>query len=260
MHSEKIDYFTQFKRIARVEPASRMILLSLKSSGKDGTPILPLSLDTPEFTDFSDSPMCPVLGPNEDASEVASNFMGPGPWSFHVDLDLPGTCRLIHFSCKNRRTNMSVSHVLKCVLRLERGEEDQTTDEKGRKKQFDIVVQTPVQILSCRCKPDWTLLPHYESSSQDPDLWIAQCPCLARRALPPRVPSEPAANVQAALEPSSSDSSSDHAARSPPLVRPTPPNLDSLARINTLYDRLVSGQESESGEAPPAYRRETVPV
>lgn len=141
------------------------------------------------------------ISPNA-LSEIASNLMGPGPWSFSLAASLPlahasnlddnareldsgkkeiklkkvDIGRGLIPSNKNRRSNVTVSHLLKCVIRVERPEPDvgveecelnlPTPDElvgqvgkkdskqkskpkpKKRGKLFDIVVQTPIQILS----------------------------------------------------------------------------------------------------------------
>ncbi|KAK1220808.1 hypothetical protein PQX77_016379 [Marasmius sp. AFHP31] len=111
-----------------------------------------------------------------------------GPWSFHADLPLPSSCRVMRPSNRNRRSNMNVTHVLKCVVRVERGEDEDLEDdfssksskERKKRKLFDIVIQTPVQILSCRCSPEYTLLPHYSEqvNQEDIDCGLSMmCPC-----------------------------------------------------------------------------------
>jgi hypothetical protein len=43
---------------------------------------------------------------------------------------------------------MSVTHLLKCVMRVERGDDVAIDPKTGKRKLFDIVVQMPVHILS----------------------------------------------------------------------------------------------------------------
>lgn len=146
MHAERVDYYAQFKRIARTDPLVRSPLLALKVDSKEGGAILPLDSDDPDA--FKNSPLYAVAHPDDDLSEMASSLMGPGPWSFHQELQLPDHCRLLRPSNKNRRSNITVNHVLKCVLRVERGDDSAVDERTGKRKLFDIVVQTPVQILS----------------------------------------------------------------------------------------------------------------
>ena len=74
--------------------------------------------------------------------------MGPGPWSFHTTLKLPTACGLLHFTNKNRKSNIQIAHTLKIVIRVERGDDLHIDPKTGKRKLFDIVVQTPVHILS----------------------------------------------------------------------------------------------------------------
>jgi hypothetical protein len=146
--SERVDYYTQMKRIARSDPVRPTILLSLHtgSRGKEGDPILPLISD--DIDAFEKSPLYSMLSPEDDPSEVASSLMGPGPWTFHRDLNLPSSCTRLHFTNTNRRSNITVTHVIKIVLRVERGDDPFEDPKTGKRKLFDIVVQAPVQILS----------------------------------------------------------------------------------------------------------------
>jgi arrestin-related trafficking adapter 3/6 len=132
------------KRIARTDPIERISLLSLKRP--EGGPILPLISDDPEA--FKHSPFYATLASGDDPSHVASSLMGPGPWSFQHELALPSSCSQIHFSNKNRRANILITHTLKVVFRVERGDDEQLDYKTGKRKMFDIVVQTPVHILS----------------------------------------------------------------------------------------------------------------
>lgn len=137
------------RRIGRTDPLSRFTLLSIKGEGKGADPILPLDSDSPDA--FRHSPLYALVNqPSTEAelSELASNLMGPGPWTFHQELQLPKSCNTMHFTNKNRRSNIVVSHMLKVVIRVERGDDMHVDSRTGKRKLFDIVVQTPVLILS----------------------------------------------------------------------------------------------------------------
>ena len=133
------------KRIARTDPVARFTLLSIK--GEDThTPILPLPTDNPEA--LRHSPIFALVDPNDDLTEVASSLKGPGPWMLHQNLKLPGSCAQMKFTNKNRKSNIIVTHTLKLVMRVERGDDYFMDPKTGKRKLFDIVVQTPVLILS----------------------------------------------------------------------------------------------------------------
>ncbi|KAJ6491827.1 hypothetical protein C8R47DRAFT_1121999 [Mycena vitilis] len=239
---EKVDYYSHFKRLARSDPVIRFQLLSIKHDEKKGGPILPLESNHADA--LANSPLLALTVPGDDLSQLASEWMGPGPWTFHQELQLPPSCNLIHFTNKNKKSNMTVTHVLKCVIRVERGDDVALDPKTGKRKLFDIVVQTPVHILSCRCSPQWMSLPQYSTSFEDPESVAPNCPCeVQRRGGLERVPTH-----------HSSDSAVSPAETSPvPAAMSLRPAADTLFARNTLFERLVSGQESEAGEAPPAY-------
>jgi hypothetical protein len=143
---ERTDYYNKMQRLARTDPIQRISLLSLKMDGKDSRHILPLISDDPEA--FKRSPFYTILGPDDDPSAVAASLMGPGPWMIQHELKLPTSCAELHFSNKNRRANMLITHALKVVFRVERGDDEWVDMKTGKRKLFDIVVQSPVHILS----------------------------------------------------------------------------------------------------------------
>jgi hypothetical protein len=288
--AEKIDYYTQMRRIGRTEPIHRTELLFLKS--RDDGPILPLESDDVEA--FKKSPLYAVCPPGADASEMASTLMGPGPWTFQQDLKLPGSCSELRFTNKNKRSNIMVTHMLKVLMRVERGDEKEVDPKTGKKRLFDIIVQIPVQILSvstsssernltlalltpflfpflsslsraqCRCNPEWTSLPGYTDSFQEALNTSPSCPCPrpARRNTgasiipPPPPPSSSSSTLHApfslshTISRTSIDTTSGADTAS---LRPSRNLVDTLLHRNELFEQLVSGQMSEIGEPPPPY-------
>jgi hypothetical protein len=124
----------------------RIQLLSIKYDDKVRQPILPL--ESNDVDALKKSPLVALTLPGDDLSQLASEWMGPGPWTFHQDLQLPASCSVLHFTNKNKRSYMSVTHLLKCVMRVERGDDVAIDPKTGKRKLFDIVVQMPVHILS----------------------------------------------------------------------------------------------------------------
>ncbi|OJA18855.1 hypothetical protein AZE42_05236 [Rhizopogon vesiculosus] len=179
---ERIDYHTQMKRIARSQPARRIPLLSLRDEvDGESRPLLPLISDDPHA--LRKSPLYQLLNTNQDEDEMASTVMGPGPWAFHHELQLPEHCSRIHFSNRNKKSNITINHTLKIALRVERGDDEEIDPRTKQRKQYDILIQTPVHILSCRCTPAWMSLPrYYEVLQRDFVNKRASCPCGVRPA------------------------------------------------------------------------------
>jgi arrestin-related trafficking adapter 3/6 len=145
---EKTDYYTQFRRLVRSDVIRHAPLLSIKHPNKNGGPILPLESDDPEA--FRESPLHILLGPDDDPSEMASSLMGPGPWTFSHEVSLPASCGSLQISTKNKKSNITVTHTLKVIFRVERGDDSELDTKTGKRKLYDIVMQTPVHILSVR--------------------------------------------------------------------------------------------------------------
>jgi hypothetical protein len=137
------------RKVVYSSPVKQFELLGLRRPAKAITPLLPLESDDPEA--FRNSPLYPLLSSqlhNEnDLSQMASNLMGPGPWNFSFDLNLPQSCAVLKPTNRNKLANMLVTHSLKIVMRMQRGD-DTVLDSYGRRKLFDVVVRTPVHILS----------------------------------------------------------------------------------------------------------------
>ncbi|KAH6913929.1 cyclin binding protein [Coprinopsis sp. MPI-PUGE-AT-0042] len=246
---ERVDYYTHMHRVARTDPVTRFDLLSLKHEGGKNAPhILPLETDDGDV--LKNSALAPLLDADEDVSELASALMGPGPWTFHQNLKLPSSCDMMHFTNKNRRANIAVNHVLKVVLRVERGD-DLHVDKAGKRKLFDIVVQTPIQILSCRCNPEWVSLPRYSETFNDAAPLVPSCPCQIKRMQERHVYSgidHLMGRIHVPHSPTHAGPSNIH--DRPNDIVPEASNISSAIDPDV---RLVAGQESEFGEPPPAY-------
>ncbi|KAG2153267.1 hypothetical protein DEU56DRAFT_774037 [Suillus clintonianus] len=250
---ERIDYHTETKRTARSQPPHRIPLLSLgQEVDGESQPLLPLISDDPEA--FRKSPLHQLLNANDNENEMAMAIMGPGPWTFHHELQLPAHCSLIHFSNRNKKSNITINHMLKIVLRVERG--DEVTDPKTNKpKLFDILIQTPVRILSCHCTPAWTSLPrYYEVLERDFDSRRVSCPCGPESAHSAHSgPNNSEMHTPISLNRVVSIDSAVSSAENHSPAGHSGTLVQTLVGRSTQYERLMSGMESEAGEAPPAY-------
>lgn len=102
------------------------------------SPLYALVHDDLEYTGQSEE---------ERASELASAWMGPGPWPLRFNVDISNVYGMLRPTNMNRKGNITVCHVLKVIIRVEKGDTGETDGTKKRKL-FDIVIQYPVHLLS----------------------------------------------------------------------------------------------------------------
>ena len=142
-----MDYFFAFSPTARrKDPDRRIELISLLSNDED-TPLLPLPQTV---TPATESTLHSLLRSHDDLSEFMSSLMGPGPWTLQMDLTVPDTHGTLHFSNKNKRAPIEITHTLKVVVRVQRSDEQEVDPHTGKPKKYDIVMRTPVHMLSVR--------------------------------------------------------------------------------------------------------------
>lgn len=85
-----------------------------------------------------------------------------GPWFLTNNIPVPDCTSTLQFSNSHEKANISVIHSLKIIMRVERGD-DEYLDSKGDRKKFDIIVEAPMHVLSCRTAAVNTL-PTYTSN------------------------------------------------------------------------------------------------
>ncbi|OCF37134.1 cyclin binding protein [Kwoniella heveanensis CBS 569] len=330
---EKTDYFAQERKVARHETPKRFVLLFIKQPDHKERiePLLPIISDDPlaaEQSPVAEMARQAVLNnplptdlfdlerdPND--SMYASLMEPTGPWHLEKELHIPDCASKIKFTTKHEQTNITVGHWLKVTIRVERGD-DEALDAKGRRKQFDIIIETPIKILDCRVNPQWNSLPTYSVVSRN----ISSVPGIcsvhgsksgatsgqSRSGVPVQDSHISSASLIGATVGNTSDTPPSfgvdpHAGPSrrgtmdagsssggggfdlgplhihphshhnsfssttntnqsphPAAVQPvsTPPAMqesgqDTLLDRNIVYDRLMSGQVTETGEVPPSY-------
>lgn len=138
------------RRVARADPVMFTELLSIKKK-HGSTPPYILPLGSGDADVLRDSPLSTLLTPEDDLSGIASNLMGPGPWTFNHELKLPTSCSMMHFTNKNRRSNIVITHFLRWTIRVEHGDDLHLDPKTGKGKFHDIVIQNPIVILSVSC-------------------------------------------------------------------------------------------------------------
>lgn len=161
---EKIDYIVHSHRLTRSENVRRYQLLSIrhpqslstrKEVARNAPALLPIM--SREASNSSEAVLLQYADPpttdsieqtvQEQKTEALAHLLCPtGPWHLHGMLRLPLT--YLHTTHKKHGLSfVSVKHTLKVILRVERG--DEPVDPKtGKRKQFDIIIETPINVLS----------------------------------------------------------------------------------------------------------------
>jgi arrestin-related trafficking adapter 3/6 len=141
-----VDYFFAFSQTARrKDPDRRSELFSLVSKDED-TPLLPLPQIVAQETE---STLHHLIKDDDDLSEFMASLMGPGPWTLQMAVTVPSADGM-HFSNKNKRAPIEIAHTLKVVVRVQREDEQAIDQQTVKPKKYDIVMRTPVHILSVR--------------------------------------------------------------------------------------------------------------
>lgn len=63
-----------------------------------------------------------------------------GPWNLESTIQLPDCSEKLTFTTAHDRANITVSHILKIMLRVERGDDD-FLDSKGKRKLWDVIIE-----------------------------------------------------------------------------------------------------------------------
>jgi hypothetical protein len=83
--------------------------------------------------------------------------MGPGPWPLRLNVEVAGTNGSLHPTNMNRKGNITINHVLKIIIRVEKGGVGDVDGSK-KKKVYDIVIQYPIHLLSVRIHIAWCIV------------------------------------------------------------------------------------------------------
>ncbi|KAH9050986.1 hypothetical protein EDB83DRAFT_2399575 [Lactarius deliciosus] len=236
---EQVMFFTFESMFRRIDAGRRFELLSLESKDKN-SPLLPYSQTV------TDSPLYALLGSSDLLpSELAANLMGPGPWTLQMDLKVPNGSKTLHFSNKNRRGPIQISHTLKIVTRVERGDDKQMDPKTGKRKRVDVILRVPVHILSSLASAQHVALPRYTETQDAPS--------------PPPAPRVSWGRGRRYSLPHSRHTfAPESLITAGPLesfVFPEGPSreVDAQYERSAIFERLITGQQSEAGVVPPAY-------
>lgn len=148
--TETVEYWCKNKKVHRLEPTRKILLLE-KNAGVSG-------------------------GANESLLGNIDGASNAGATEFDMEVKLPGCDATgkekIHFD--TTFTNIKVHHWIKVVLRLSKS--DPLPAEPNKRRHFEISIDSPVHLLSCRCTNANTQLPTYSDSSLTVNARLP-CPC-----------------------------------------------------------------------------------
>ncbi|GAA5938881.1 uncharacterized protein JCM15063_004897 [Sporobolomyces koalae] len=160
---QKTSYFASVnsgRKLTRHESPRKVMLVRVDHKDPD-EPMLPILSDSQNV--LLDHPLRDWFINATSSDDSTPSLLDPdGPWHLEHHLQLPDCSSKINFSTGHEKANIAISHILKVMIRVERGD-DEYLDPKGKRKRWDIVVETPVHLLSCRCAQN--LLPAYSASS-----------------------------------------------------------------------------------------------
>lgn len=157
---EKATYYAHDRKMHRQEPAKRFVLAKY-SYPDESQPLLPILSEDPDV--LSKHPLSKwFINPTSCDNTTPSCLDPYGPWDIESAIDIPADHRL-RFTTTNPKANLSVTHCVRVILRVERGD-DEHLDREGKRKRFDIIVEAQVNLLSALSAS--AILPPY--SSQPP--------------------------------------------------------------------------------------------
>ncbi|GAA5827214.1 hypothetical protein JCM5353_007979 [Sporobolomyces roseus] len=256
---QKTSYFASVhsgRKLTRHETPRKVMLIRVDNKDPDEQMLPILSEDQNALLDH---PLREWFINATSSDDTTPSLLDPdGPWHLEHNLQLPDCSSKINFSTHHEKANMAISHVLKIMIRVERGD-DEFLDSKGKRKRWDIVVETPVHLLSCRCAQN--LLPAYTASSATlsagPSGSTSGSSSIITRAIRTATgTSTPHEHTCGVPQPSTTGLRSTgigatvHRAAAS-NHHPTP--VASLEQ-NLLFARLISGETTPNGETPPTYQ------
>lgn len=159
-----VDYYAHGRKVARHEPVQHYEMIAVRQEDKQER-LLPIISDSPSAAAKSplaayarpegDEPPDLIIPPSasqeslEHTSDVASHLLNPsGPWHLKFNLKTPDCNSGIHFTNREHGARIVILHRLKTTLRVAAGVFEPTSDPKERPKLFDIIIETPIHLLS----------------------------------------------------------------------------------------------------------------
>lgn len=154
MHHHRITRSEGIRRYQLLSIRHPQSLSNVRTVARNAPPLLPVATDDSNSSEavlleYADPPLS-LAGEQSECerkAEALAHLLSPdGPWHLHGVIRVPQT--YLHVSHKHPHSFVSIKHALKVVMRVERGGDESVDPKTGKKKQFDIIIETPVHILS----------------------------------------------------------------------------------------------------------------
>ena len=205
--TENTEYFCSGKRVHRMEPTRKVLLFEKRA---DGPSMSRFPGSTMRITSGGGIPYDQRQAASEgqevmpqDTTNLLGRLEGDsniGPTEMEFSVQLPGCQDNLdkespsHLNFDTTYTNVQVHHWIKIVMRLSKPDDV----EPGKRRHFEISIDSPFHILSCRASQANTALPAYSSpESADQSGTLLECGCPGapvRRLSPSHVPTLNALN------------------------------------------------------------------
>ncbi|GAA6025449.1 hypothetical protein JCM11491_000363, partial [Sporobolomyces phaffii] len=131
---QKTSYFASVhsgRKLTRHETPRKVMLIRVDHKDAE-EPMLPILSD--DQNALVDHPLREWFINATSSDDTTPSLLDPnGPWHLEHALQLPDCSSKINFSTGHDRANMAISHVLKVMIRVERGD-DEFLDAKGKRK------------------------------------------------------------------------------------------------------------------------------
>ncbi|KAF3903508.1 hypothetical protein ABW20_dc0110535 [Dactylellina cionopaga] len=265
--TENIEYFCRNKKVHRIEPTRKIQIYEKRADG-------PVNVQYPGSTarvmsggrrgdpDNQDSSLDPGqrLGDNL-LGDLEGDIIGPTEMEFNVRLPGCGAKEgKIHFDTTYK--NIQVHHWIKIVMRLSKVD----PNDPAKRRHFEISIDSPFHILSCKCSHANISLPAYSDrdNTQQPAN-TCTCPNSGQNsplpfgnveALPDTAPDNAPRPMHLLRAPSFNPPAFDDDIAPPPLATP-PPHYDTVGGgladyFARLADQTVEDEDTEEDDSPGA--------
>jgi hypothetical protein len=198
--TENIQYFTNNKKVHRLEPTRKVQLFEKRADGHSVTSYPGSSMRILAGGGVPYDYRQQAAAGDEDIPRDQTNLLGNldndagsiGPTEMEFNVQLP-SCHQMKDKLRSERlhfdttySNIQVNHWIKIVMRLSRPDEN----DSGKRRHFEISIDSPFNILSCRATQANISLPAYtagEGMQLSADEFECGCPgaALRRRNTPP---------------------------------------------------------------------------
>lgn len=228
--TENVEYSCKSRKVQRLEPSRKILLFEKRAEAPATT-----TFEGSTVKLLSGGGICAedmVQGGYTDVVNGTDNLLGDlttgspnvGPTEMEFNVQLPG-CNAKErerLHCDTSHRNIQVHHWIKVVMRLSK----QDPNNPSKRRHFEISIDSPFQILSCRATNANTTLPAYNISTLNDgssSLHPCQCPSSGRR----NPPNETAMNFRGSCYNATSMASERHRPRQlsriPSAINPPPP-------------------------------------